>query len=62
MFFGRVFTELLVAGDSGAVFNIFTKLKLRDSGKLPENPQTTHEGGCGQEGAQVAKRQGGGSG
>ncbi len=42
-FLGSVITELLVAGGSGAMFNIFTKLKLRDSGKLPENPQTAHE-------------------
>ena len=42
-FLGSVITELLVAGGSGAMFTIFTKLKLRDSGKLPENPQTAHE-------------------
>ena len=33
-FLGRVITGLLVAGGSGAVFNVFTKLKLRDPEKL----------------------------
>ncbi len=33
-FLGRVITGLLVAGGSGAVFNVFAKLKLRDPDKL----------------------------
>lgn len=33
---GRIMTGLLVAGGSGAVFNIFTKLGLRDPRKLAE--------------------------
>ena len=39
-FLSRIITGLLVAGGSGAVFNIFTKLKLRDPGKLAEKAQT----------------------
>lgn len=35
-FVGRIMTGLLVAGGSGAVFNIFTKLGLRDPRKLAE--------------------------
>ena len=35
-FVGRVMTGLLVAGGSGAIFNIFTKMKLRDPDKLAE--------------------------
>lgn len=42
-FLGRIITGLLVAGGSGAVFNIFTKLKLRDPGKLAEKAQTARE-------------------
>ena len=33
-FIGRIMTGLLVAGGSGAIFNIFTKLGLRDPAKL----------------------------
>ena len=33
-FTGRVMTGLLVAGGSGAIFNIFTKLGLRSPDKL----------------------------
>jgi len=33
-FMGRIMTGLLVAGGSGAIFNIFTKLGLRSPDKL----------------------------
>lgn len=42
-FLGRVITGLLVAGGSGAVFNIFTKLNLRDPKKLEEKAKKARE-------------------
>lgn len=42
-FIGRIMTGLLVAGGSGAVFNIFTKLGLRSPDKLVEKAQQARE-------------------
>ena len=36
---GRIMTGFLVAGGSGAIFNIFTKLGLRSPGKLAQKAQ-----------------------
>ena len=42
-FVGRIMTGLLVAGGSGAVFNIFTKIGLRDPRKLTEKAAQARE-------------------
>ena len=40
-FLGRIITGLLVAGGSGAIFNIFTKLKLRNPKELARKADKT---------------------
>lgn len=42
-FLGRVVTGLLVAGGSGAIFNIFTKLNLRNPTQLTEKARKARE-------------------
>lgn len=42
-FFGRIMTGLLVAGGSGAIFNLFTKMGLRNPKQLAEKAQKTRE-------------------
>ena len=42
-FLGRIITGLLVAGGSGAIFNIFTKLKLRNPEQLVKKAQTARD-------------------
>lgn len=42
-FLGRIITGLLVAGGSGAIFNIFTKLNLRNPTQLAEKARKTRE-------------------
>ncbi|MDE2914183.1 MAG: hypothetical protein OXL68_14805 [Paracoccaceae bacterium] len=69
-FLGRIITGLLVAGGSGAVFNIFTKLNLRDPGKLAEKAQAARDEAAAKKAHEEAERraredaerQGGGSG
>ena len=56
-FLGRIITGLLVAGGSGAVFNIFTKLKLRDPGKLAEKAQTARKEAEAKKAREEAERQ-----
>jgi len=42
-FLGRIMTGLLVAGGSGAIFNIFTKMGLRNPMQLAEKAQKARE-------------------
>ena len=42
-FLGRIMTGLLVAGGSGAIFNIFTKMGLRDPMQLAQKAQKARE-------------------
>ena len=40
---GRIITGLLVAGGSGAIFNLFTMMGLRNPTQLAEKAQKTRE-------------------
>ena len=42
-FIGRIMTGFLVAGGSGAIFNIFKKLGLRDPGQLQQKAKEARE-------------------
>ncbi len=42
-FLGRIMTGFLVAGGSGAIFNIFTKLGLRDPKQLKQKSKEARE-------------------
>ena len=53
-FLGRIMTGFLVAGGSGAIFNIFTKLGLRDPKELQRKAKETRDE------AEKAKKGGGG--
>ena len=72
-FIGRIMTGLLVAGGSGAIFNLFTKMNLRNPKQLADKAEKTRaaaekakkereEAEKEREAAEKAGEQGGGSG
>ncbi len=57
---GRIITALLVAGGSGAIFNIFAKIGLRNPTQLAEKARTEREHAKkAKQTAQQARQQGG---